>query len=231
MIKCICTNCKKEYLAYPSSIKKWNKNFCSKKCYFEYRNTNEYIIENEITKIIIHSLKYGDKTILIDTEDLERIKKFSWCVYFDKKMNDFYFLAYVTHIGRTRKSISLHRYILNAPPNTIVDHINTKNRLDNRKSNLRVVNQIVNMRNQNELKFKNKIIGVYYNKRDKKWIANITINKNKKILGRFINFEDAVKCRKQAELEYWGENLIKNSGLKEDEDWEEKYKEMLKSER
>lgn len=215
LIKCICKNpnCKKEFFAYKSVIKRGHGKYCSKKCYFECRNTNEYKIEGDVTKLVIHSLKYGDKIILIDTEDLERVKKLSWCVYFDKKMNDFYFIAYLSYKGKIRVGISLHRYILNAPQNTIVDHINTKDRLDNRKSNLRVVNQIVNMRNQNELKFKNKVIGVYYEKKGKKWIANITINKHRKTLGRFLNFEDAVKCRKEAELKYWGEDLIKNSGL------------------
>ena len=37
-----------------------------------------------------------------------------------------------------------------------------------------------------------------------KWVASITVNGKYKCLGRFELFEDAVKAREQAELEYFG---------------------------
>ena len=42
--------------------------------------------------------------------------------------------------------------------------------------------------------------GVYFDKRIKKWIATIYINKKRILLGNFINLEDAIKIRKEYEI-------------------------------
>lgn len=47
-------------------------------------------------------------------------------------------------------------------------------------------------------------IGVFWHKRDKKYIAAITLNAKRIYLGRFTNIEDAITARKAAELKYWG---------------------------
>lgn len=43
--------------------------------------------------------------------------------------------------------------------------------------------------------------GVYWNGRRKKWSAEIRIESKKKYLGSFDNLEDAIKARKEAEMQ------------------------------
>jgi hypothetical protein len=45
--------------------------------------------------------------------------------------------------------------------------------------------------------------GVVWSKKAKKWIVQISINKNQKYLGSFKNLDDAIKARKDAEKKYW----------------------------
>lgn len=87
-------------------------------------------------------------------------------------------------------------------PKGNIDHIN-QIRDDNRIENLRVVTQIENCKNQ--VKRKNNtsgVTGVYFDKACKKWIAQVFVNRNKIHLGVFVNFEDAVKARKEADIKY-----------------------------
>ena len=49
------------------------------------------------------------------------------------------------------------------------------------------------------------VTGVSWHKRDNIWEARITLNKKQIYLGRFENFEDAIKARKEAEEKYFGE--------------------------
>ena len=49
------------------------------------------------------------------------------------------------------------------------------------------------------------ITGVHWHKNHQKWQANIKINQKTKYLGIFINKEDAIRVRLQAEADYYGE--------------------------
>lgn len=78
--------------------------------------------------------------ILIDAQDLPLVKKFNWqtnngYVFVDKQIN---------HV---RKRYYLHREIMNAPNDMVVDHING-NPLDNRRPNLRICTASDNARNR-----------------------------------------------------------------------------------
>lgn len=46
--------------------------------------------------------------------------------------------------------------------------------------------------------------GVHWHKHNKNWAAKININGKQKTLGHFTNLEDAIKARKEAELEFFG---------------------------
>lgn len=113
---------------------------------------------NEIETLSDHSILYiknsfGLFKVLIDTEDIDKIKDIHWNAEKDKR-GKFY-------VRNRKKNLRLHRVITNCPPNLVVDHIN-HNTLDNRKSNLRVCTIAENNRNTNiENKYPNKTTGIY----------------------------------------------------------------------
>ena len=84
-----------------------------------------------------------------------------------------------------------------------IDHINHL-RNDNRKSQLRLVNNSQNKMNTKIPKSnKSGVKGVIWHKRDNIWESHITINKIQIYLGRYDDFNEAVKARKQAEEKYF----------------------------
>jgi hypothetical protein len=80
-------------------------------------------------------------------------------------------------------------------------------KIDNRKSNLEIVTRSQN--NMNCAIAKNNTsgtTGVYWSKRDEKWYARITVNYKNINLGYFDNINDAIRARKNAEIEYFKEH-------------------------
>jgi hypothetical protein len=111
------------------------------------------------------------------------------------------------YIGRVNgkdkyKKIYLHRVINQTPLKMETDHIN-RNKLDNRKNNLRTADRSQNAANHNA--HKNNITGVcgvnWYGIIGK-YRAFIVRNKKRISLGYFINLEDAVAARKKGEIMY-----------------------------
>ncbi len=100
------------------------------------------------------------------------------------------------------KHTYLHREVMNCDVNFQVDHVNG-DRLDNRKSNLRICTNGDNSRNKSRISGKYK--GVYFNKINKKWIAQITFQYKNIYLGSFENIEDAAKCYNDKAVELHGE--------------------------
>lgn len=82
-----------------------------------------------------------------------------------------------------------------------VDHING-NKLDNRKSHLRICTHQENGRNRGYNKnSKSGIKGVSWHKGAKKWMANIFHNGKTVYIGLFSDKNDATKARKEKEQE------------------------------
>lgn len=158
-----------------------------------------------VKEYIIDSKKYGHKIVLLDDEDYERVikEKYSLSVTYDKTINNFY-VAFTAKPNNS-KSRLLHRYLLNPSKGTTIDHIN-RNPLDNRRCNLRICTQFEN--NQNQRHNTSGKVGVSYSKQDKKFIAYIRVNRKQIRLGAFKKFEDAVKCRIQAEEKYFPNSKV-----------------------
>lgn len=160
---------------------------------------NEYEIDGDVT-----TLKTNGGDVLIDTEDLVKILPFNvWRV---TKRGDVCSQSSVRINGKdVITTTKLHRLVMDAPKGKVVDHIN-HNRLDNRKSNLRICTFAENGKNLS-LKKNNTsgVAGVCWDKSRKKWSAVIKVNYKPIHLGRYKEFNDAVKVRKEAELKYFGE--------------------------
>lgn len=153
------------------------------------KNTNNYIFNPDFVEIV--TLK--NQHILIDYDDFEKCKTISWCV--DNK-------GYANGGNQKIGIVRLHRFILNAPKNTIIDHIN-RNKLDNRKSNLRFVTNQQNLFNSGLSKNNTSgVKGVHFNKTCKKWCCQITVNRKIIYSKLFDNFESAVFERKRLETIY-----------------------------
>jgi len=136
-----------------------------------------------------------------DLEDYEKIKNYCW--YKTKRGYAF------THIN-TEKQESMHRIIMDSLEDEEVDH-KSRNKLDNRKSNLRTCVRIQNGKNLSiATNNTSGVTGVHYDKSTNKWIARITCDNEVIRLGCFTNFEDAVKIRLEAEEKYFGEFAPKN---------------------
>jgi hypothetical protein len=159
-------------------------------------NSNEIIDCGDYCKIVLYkgqSEQIEVARALIDKEDLKKVEYYKWCLsrgYVNTKINN--------------KTLKLHYLIMGKPPvGYEVDHRDT-NPLNNRKQNLRFATS-----SQNGMNRKSK--GYRWNKQTNKWTAQIGINYKVINLGSFINEQDAIKARREAEQKYFGEFAYKES--------------------
>lgn len=98
----------------------------------------------------------------------------------------------------------MHREILKPNEGFETDHIN-RDRLDNRRSNLRACTTSQNAHNR-RLRSDNKtgVMGIWFRKDSRKWTARIVVNGQRKILGCFISKEEAAMAYQQAAQQYYG---------------------------
>lgn len=106
-------------------------------------------------------------------------------------------------------------YMTGEHPTGEIDHIDG-DRLNNKWNNLREVAAFENARNQGERKDNTSgCRGVTYRKNGyglKRWVARISHKGTRHLLGYFHTREEAVKARKQAEIDYgYHENHAKRS--------------------
>jgi len=93
-------------------------------------------------------------------------------------------------------------YITGSLPSEEIDHING-NGCDNRLCNLREVSRLINRRNvKKQHNNTSGVVGVSLHKLTGLWRSRININKQEIYLGLFCSFNEAVECRKNAEIKY-----------------------------
>lgn len=114
--------------------------------------------------------------------------------------------------SRSEQGILLHRLILKCPEGLVVDHIN-HDKLDNRKSNLRICTRANNNKNIKKPTIPNatsQYKGVRWHKVDEKWAARIQVNKNSIWLGNFDSEIAAAERYDDAAAHYHGEYAFFN---------------------
>jgi hypothetical protein len=123
--------------------------------------------------------------VLVDDDDLELISKHAWFI----TPQGYACTALRVSPGKKgRRTIGMHRLILGDPPTPAIDHIN-RNKLDNRKENLRACSDSQNNRNKPMAAGKtSKYRGVSFKRG--KWQVVIRVNGVLKWLG-YHKTEDA----------------------------------------
>lgn len=131
--------------------------------------------------------------VLVDDADFLWLNRWRW-----KIGNHGYAMRSVTLPGRKNSAVLMHRLIMDPPSDLQVDHIN-RNKLDNRRANLRVVPQSINNHNQ-DLWSRNTsgVRGVVWDKSRSKWMARFTLHGKTQHLGRFDNIRDAAAAYEDA---------------------------------
>lgn len=154
-----------------------------------------------------------------DLEDYNLIKDYCWMI-----SNNGYVITDTSKSSIRMPKIFFHRLVMNCPNDLFIDHQN-HNKIDNRKNNLRIVTKSQNAMNQvTKTNNTSGTTGVSWDSKVQKWAAHIMINCKKMHLGYFDEFEDAVRARKCAEDEHFGEFSYDNSMKTE----HRKYQESLK---
>jgi hypothetical protein len=161
---------------------------------------NTYKIIDNYVEIYYKNKKGKDYTILVDLEDLDRIIEYKRsiyvCEYYTKNAKTPYMNARI--YGPKGSKIQLTKFLLgNCQEDLEVDHIN-RNTLDNRKSNLRLVNHQTNCLNRrSNRKSKSGIKGIHWCNTHKLW--KVTKSENGKHLnfGYFKTIEEAIPVAKE----------------------------------
>lgn len=160
------------------------------------------------------------KEAIVDDEEYDKLNKYKW--YYSHG----YAVRNVRVDENKRKSVRMHRVIADTPKDKFTDHING-NKLDNRKSNLRNVNNAQNTKNaEKRASATSKYKGVFYFKRRNdvhgKWAARIQ-NDGKSIrLGYFDSEISAALAYNDAAIKYHKEyarlNKLELIGIHEYQD-------------
>ena len=142
------------------------------------------------------------KWALVDKKDFEVLSKYVWTLtaqgYAERRVFE----------GGKYKHILMHRQILGKKVGVRTDHKN-RNRLDNRRKNLRSCDYSQNAFNKG-LRSNNSsgIPGVSWDSGRNKWMGQITAYGKTYSIGRFRSKKEAIKMRKQAERKYFKDYAI-----------------------
>jgi len=169
---------------------------------------NKIIINDDYAEIFFNNNKGNIScSTIIDIEDVDKISHYKW---FKKK--DDRVVCNIVKEGVGKSHIRLHNIIMDFDEynmfDKMVDHID-KNPLNNRKSNLRIVNAQVNSTNRRMQKNNTSgVTGVVLKKSGSKYVSQIKFNSKMIRLLHTSDFDEAVKARLKAEIEYFKENSI-----------------------
>ncbi len=147
------------------------------------------------------------KFALVDSCDFEYLNQWKW-----------HYNRYAYHsFNKNGKwsEVGMHRMIINPSDKECVDHIN-HDKLDNRRSNLRIATNSQNQHNSmlskiNKTGFK----GIIWHKRDKRWQVQIRLDGKRTYLGCPTKLQDAIKLYDNCAKKHFGEYAFTNKDISE----------------
>lgn len=160
----------------------------------DMKSENLYIEQGNGTTVLL----CNGIPVLMDTEYVNMVSQYQWSIGSH---------GYATS-GAGKKQMLLHRLICSAPENKTVDHIN-RNRLDNRKCNLRLCTTAQNSYNKAvSANTKSGFKGVCY--LHGKWQAQIMYNSKSIYLGRYDDIFQAANAYDSAAFILMGDFAWRN---------------------
>lgn len=147
-------------------------------------------------------LSQGRKA-LIDDDDFDFLSQWKWLFLTGRDKKTGYAAR---HKDDSRTGwLLMHRVITKAPKGKFVDHIN-QDKLDNRKSNLRICTNAQNMMNRGlQSNSSSGFRGVSWNKQHNGWKAYIKRKERQIYIGLYRTKEEAAKAYNQKAKEMFGE--------------------------
>ena len=143
--------------------------------------------------------------IVVDDADFDYLNQFNWHSNTNGSVS--------SSLGGGEKRMLISRFIMQAPDNLEVDHIDG-NRLNNQRSNLRLATSSQNKMNRGpRVDCKSGYKGVSWHKQRNKWTARIMADNKYIHLGLFENVIDAAQSYNIAAKKYhkefdWQMNII-----------------------
>jgi hypothetical protein len=140
-----------------------------------------------------------DKVTIVDDSDYEWLSRHKWLC------DNIGYAARDTYGEGKRKRVFMHRVIMETPDDMETDHIN-RNKLDNRRVNLRTCTRSQNVANTGIRRDNTSgRKGVSWDKSENKWRATININNKYIQIGRYKNIDDASEAYNKKAIELFGE--------------------------
>lgn len=167
-----------------------------------YVGENEYSVDGDTVHV---KLSNTNEEMLCNLSDWESLKKYRWA-----KGSAGYAKTTQWENGKC-SNYTFHSLVMGKMDMLVVDHIN-RNRLDNRRVNLRFVTPQVNVLNSRITSNNTSgVKGVSRIASINRWRATIFVDKKEKNLGQFKTKEEAIAARREAEKKYY-EPLLKMAG-------------------
>lgn len=154
-------------------------------------------------------------TILIDTEDLQRLidADLGWHVRYDKYTKDYYARTIKTYYVDGIKNVDtilLQKFLLRdakVEENEYIHHKN-HNTLDNRKENLEIITMVKNTRhrkgkNSNNVSGYRNVTYLPYRKKTP-YHVQLTIDGKNQVLGKFSDVDEAGRFAEEMRQKYYG---------------------------
>lgn len=135
---------------------------------------------------------------IVDTTDVPMLLPFSWCRHGPDRRRNY---ALTTMNGRT---VLMSRFLLNAPQDRFVDHIN-QDTLDNRRCNLRLATPAQNLANMGRHRDNTSGFKGVHRHSSGLWAASICVNRKRTHIGYFRNPKDAARAYDAKARELRGE--------------------------
>ena len=144
------------------------------------------------------------RVTVVDDGDFDWLSEWKWSYTYNVRNIDFGYAVRRNSPNIKPRQLYMHRVIVGARPGEVVDHING-NRLDNRRSNLRICTQSENLANkQVHLAGESGFKWVYPNKKSGGWVVRMKIAGKMTHIGSFKDKVAAALAADDVALKLYG---------------------------